>query len=231
MIETKEAQPEPRTADRGDVDYPARVSIEADTEDRNRLTAAFRFFLSIPHILLVGAPAFIVTSIEWTAESGLHLEWGSSGLLGAVACAAAVIAWFAILFTRRHPGGLWRLSAFYLRWRLRAIAYLALLRDEYPPFGEGEYAARLEVTEPEAPRDRVTVAFRLFLAIPHFLVLWLLNIAWAFTTALAWAAIILTGRYPRTLYGYAIGVLAWTVRLEAYMLLLTDEYPPFTLRA
>jgi hypothetical protein len=55
--------------------------------------------------------------------------------------------------------------------------------------------------------------------------------AWAFTTAIAWVVILFTGRYPATLYGFAIGVLAWSVRVEAYMLLLRDEYPPFTLRA
>ncbi len=54
--------------------------------------------------------------------------------------------------------------------------------------------------------------------------------AWAFATAVAWAAIILTGRYPETLYGFSLGVLAWATRVEAYMLLLRDEYPPFTLR-
>jgi hypothetical protein len=84
---------------------------------------------------------------------------------------------------------------------------------------------------PDGPRDRLTVAFRFFLAVPHLFVLWLLSMAWAFTTAIAWVVILFTGRYPATLYGFAIGVLAWSVRVEAYMLLLRDEYPPFTLRA
>ena len=155
----------------------------------------------------------------------------ASGLLGAVACTVAVISWFAILFTGAHPDGLWKLAAFYLRWRIRVLAYLALLRDEYPPFGDGDYAVELALTAPTAQRNRLTVAFRLLLVIPHLFVLGLLSIVWAFTTAIAWVMIVLTGRYPETLYGFAIGMLAWSARVDSYVLLLRDEYPPFTLRA
>lgn len=75
------------------------------------------------------------------------------------------------------------------------------------------------------------MAFRLFLVLPHAFVLWFLSVVWAFTTAVAWVVILFTGRYPETLYGFAIGVLAWSMRVEAYTLLLRDEYPPFSLRA
>jgi hypothetical protein len=211
--------------------YPVTVNIEASTEDRNRLTTAFRFFLALPHIIMVGGPVAVISSVDWGTESGWHFGYGSGGVLGAVACVAAVIAWFAILFTGRYPNGLWRLASFYLRWRLRAVAYMTLLRDEYPPFDDDPYPARLGLEKPEGQRNRLTVAFRFFLAIPHIFILWLLSLVWAFTTAVAWAAILLTGRYPGTLYGFAIGVLAWGTRVEAYMLLLRDEYPPFTLRA
>lgn len=211
--------------------YPVTVSVLAATEERNRLTTFFRFFLSIPHLILVGAPVAMVTSLGWSTERGWEFEYGSGGVLGAVACVCAFISWFAILLTGRHPEGLWKLCSFYLRWRVRAVAYLTLLRDEYPPFGDGPYSAELELVMPDGERDRLSVALRFFLAIPHLFVVWLLSIAWAFTTALAWIAILLTGSYPRTLYGFAIGVLAWTMRVEAYMLLLRDEYPPFTLRA
>jgi hypothetical protein len=123
------------------------------------------------------------------------------------------------------------LAAYYLRWRVHAVAYMTLLRDEYPPFGEGAHSAELSLTMPDKPRDRLTVFFRFFLALPHLFLLWLLSLAWAFTTAIAWLVILVTGRYPATLYGFAIGVFAWSVRVEAYVLLLRDEYPPFTLRA
>jgi hypothetical protein len=211
--------------------YPVKVNLVAVLEGRNRLTTAFRFFLGIPHLILVGGPIATIISISWSNEGDWHWEYGSGGVLSIVACVASFIAWFAIIFTGKHPEGLWKLAAYYLRWRVHAIAYMTLLRDEYPPFGEGEYPAELGLSMPEGPRDRLTVAFRFFLALPHMFLLWLLSLAWAFTTAIAWLAILLTGRYPATLYGFAIGVFAWSVRVEAYMLLLRDEYPPFTLRA
>jgi hypothetical protein len=116
----------------------------------------------------------------------------------------------------------------YLRWRVRAATYIALLRDEYPPFGDDPYPATLSLSPPER-RDRVTVAFRIVLAFPHIFAVWALGVAWAFTTIIAWFAILLTGRYPAALYDFAVGVLRWNVRVEAYLLLLRDEYPPFSL--
>jgi len=123
-----------------------------------------------------------------------------------------------------------KLSAFYLRWRVRASAYIALLRDEYPPFGDAAYVAELDLPAVVGPRDRLTVAFRPILAIPHLLAIWAIGFAWAVTTIVAWFAILFTGRYPRTLYDFATGALRWTTRVEAYLLLLTDEYPPFSLQ-
>ncbi len=87
------------------------------------------------------------------------------------------------------------------------------------------------MSKPDAPRNRLTVFVRPILAIPHIIVLAFLSLAWAFTTALGWAAILIAGQYPEPLYGFALGVWAWSVRVEAYVLLLRDEYPPFTLRA
>jgi hypothetical protein len=198
---------------------------------RNRLTSAFRFFLALPHLILVGGPVAIIASLDWSTNPGWDFGFGSGGLLSIVACFVAFLAWFAILFTGRYPEGLWKLASYYLRWRVRAIAYMTLLRDEYPPFGEGAYPVEVALPMPAAPRDRLSVAFRIFLALPHIFVLWLLSLAWAFTTAIAWVFILITGRYPETLYGFAIGVLAWSMRVDAYLLLLRDEYPPFTLRA
>jgi hypothetical protein len=210
--------------------YPVTVHVRPATEDRNRLTTAFRFFLALPHIILVGGPVAIMVWAGWGTGNDWHMGFGSGGALGIVAGLAAVVAWFAIVFTARHPGGLWKLAAFYLRWRVRAIAYLTLLRDEYPPFGDGDYPAGLELSMPTGPRDRLTVGFRMLMAVPHIVVLWFLSAVWAFTTAMAWVVILFTGRYPETLYGFALGVFAWAMRVEAYLLLLRDEYPPFTLR-
>jgi hypothetical protein len=212
-----------------DRSHPANITVVPQLADRDRLTTAFRFFLGIPHILLVGGPAIAGAWIGWQSHENLSLG-SSAGIFGTVAMVVTVVAWFAILFTGSHPDGLWRLAAYYLRWRVRAIAYLALLRDEYPPFGDGAYPAELVLAEPPASRDRLTVFFRVVVAIPHLICLGLLSVAWAFTTTVAWLSILFTGRYPEMLYGFALGVFAWTTRVEAYLLLLNDEYPPFSLR-
>ena len=211
--------------------HPVDVTVAPALIFRDRLTCAFRPILAIPHLILVGGPmAFAIT---WLVRSeGERMDWGSGGgLLGAVAVAIAVIAWFTIVFTGHFPEGLWKLSAFYMRWRVRAMAYVALLRDEYPPFGEGEYPVTLTLTPPEGERDRLTVAFRPILAVPHFVLLWVLGVTWAFVTIIAWFFILFTGRYPRHLYEIAVGAFRYTTRVEAYLLLLRDEYPPFTFDA
>lgn len=213
------------------VNYPVQLDVDPATSSRDRLTTAFRFFLGLPHMVLVGGPVAAVLSWTWRPTAGQdHITWtGGAGLLGAVAAVAAVIAWFAILFTGRCPLGLWDLAAFYLRWRARAMAYLTLLRDEYPPFGEGPYPVILELSGPDAPRNRLAVAFRIFLAIPQLVALWILGVAWAVTTVIAWFAILLTGQFPEPLYRFGVGALRWNLRVEAYLLLVTDEYPPFSL--
>ena len=208
--------------------HPVRVRVTPQLERRNRLTVGFRPILAIPHLLLVGGP--IAAVMTWGGNDGrADRSWGAAGVLGAVAFVCAVIAWFAIVFTARAPDGLWRLSAFYLRWRVRASAYVALLRDEYPPFGDAPYPAEVDLPVPIEPRNRLTVAFRPILVLPHLLLIWLLGIAWGVTSLIAWFAILFTGRYPRALYDFSLGALRWTTRVEAYLLLLTDDYPPFTL--
>ena len=75
----------------------------------------------------------------------------------------------------------------------------------------------------------MSVAFRLILALPHLLAVWVLGVAWAVTTLVAWVSILFTGRFPEPLYSFGFGVLQWNTRVEAYLLLLHDEYPPFSL--
>ena len=209
---------------------PVQLRITPALGKRNRLTTAFRLLLALPHLILVGGPIAGALSWAWRDDSARHANWtADGGALGLVATLAAVIAWFSIVFTGRHPDGLWTLAAFYLRWRVRAIAYMALLRDEYPPFGDGVYPASLQLARPTVRRDRLSVCFRLILAIPQLIALWAISIAWALTTAIAWFSILITGRYPAALYEFAVGALRWNVRVEAYLLLLSDHYPPFSL--
>jgi hypothetical protein len=210
--------------------YSVHVRITPSLDDRDRLTTAFRFLLAIPHVLLVGTP--IAAAMTWsrTSEAGVDHSWSAGGgVLGAVAVVCALIAWFAIVFTGSAPEGLLKLGAFYLRWRVRASAYIALLRDEYPPFGDADYPAEVELPLVPVSRNRVSVAFRPILVVPHLLAIWAIGFAWGITTVIAWFAILFTGRYPRALYQFGTGALRWTTRVEAYLLLLTDDYPPFSL--
>lgn len=211
--------------------HPVRVRVHPSLHDRNRLTTAFRPILAIPHAILVGAP--MVAAWAWggsNADDGRGADTGAGGgVLGVVAMVVAMISWFAIVFTGRQPQGLRSLTIYYLRWRVHALAYMTLLRDEYPPFGEGTYPIDLDLDPMRRGRDRVSVAFRILLAIPHLIVVALLGIGWAIATVIAWVAILVKGRFPEGLYDFSTGVLRWTTRVEAYLLLLHDDYPPFTL--
>jgi hypothetical protein len=213
-----------------DAAHPVRIRVAPALDGRNRLTAAFRLILALPHLILVGGP--LTVAVAWTSSGSQQTgyDWSAGGgVLGAVAAVCALIAWFAIVFTGRHPPGLWNLAAFYLRWRVRSSAYMALLRDEYPPFGDAPYPAALDVAHRDSPRNRVSVAFRIILVIPHLIAIGLLGLAWGITSVIAWLAILFTGRFPEGLYRFGVGVLQWNVRVEAYLLLLHDDYPPFSL--
>jgi hypothetical protein len=212
-------------------EYPVSFQLVPATEQRNRLTTAFRIFLAIPHLILVGGPAVVGLGITWSLGDDASIGSGG-GVLGVFVVLTTVLMWFAILITGRHVDSFWRFAAWFMRWRVRSIAYLMLLRDEYPPFGSGDgsYPAELHLGEPPAERNRLTVFFRVLLSLPHIIALAFIGIFWSLTTAVAWVVILVTGRYPETLYGFALGALAWTTRVESYVLLLRDEYPPFTLR-
>ena len=208
--------------------HPVRVVVEPARGKRNRLTVAFRLFLAIPHFILVGAPVALMWTWTERTDGFTDYDWtAGGGALGAVAVACALIAWFAILFTGRYPAGLRSLVTFYLRWRTRASAYAALLRDEFPPLGNGAYPVRLEVPSARE-HHRLSVALRPILIIPQAIVAWMLGVLWWLSTCIAWFAILFTGEYPEPLYRFGINVLQWTTRVEAYALLLHDDYPPFS---
>lgn len=210
--------------------HPVGVHVEPAIENRNRLTTALRIFLVIPHLILVGGP--LAGALSWGVGSSNRdgFEWSSSfGIIGCLAFVASVIAWIAIVVTAHHPRTLYRFAHWFLRWRVRSNAYLMLLRDEYPPFGDDEYPARLELVPVEGSRNVVSVLFRILLAIPQLVALWLLGLVWGITTIVAWFTILFTGSYPSELYRFGAGALRWSTRVEAYLLLLHDEYPPFTI--
>jgi hypothetical protein len=154
-----------------------------------------------------------------------------------VAQLLAVVSWFIILFTGRLPGELANFQVMYMRYYVRVAVYAGFLREEYPPFAfamtphdpGGDARVRVDVTPQLESRNRLTVGFRLILAIPQLIVLALLAIAEAVVLLIAFFAVLFTGRWPAGLRGFTVGVLRWWLRVETYLLLLTDEYPPFTL--
>ncbi len=206
--------------------YPVSVTVSPLLTGRNRLTTAFRLILAIPHLILVGGGFGVAFSPDRRTSFG-----GQGGLLGAVAFVLAIVSWFTILFAGTQVGGIRQFTAFYLRWRVRAIAYFMLLEDAYPPFGDGPYPATIEIAEPAGPRDRMSVAFRLLLAIPQFIVLFFVYVAWVVLTIGAWFVILFTGEYPASFSDFSVGALRWSLRVEAYFLLMVDEYPPFSMNA
>jgi hypothetical protein len=206
--------------------YPVSVSVEPLLKNRNRLTVAFRLILAIPHLLLVGG---IGLGVAYSSQDTRVSTGGEMGLLGFVAVLLAIVSWFALIFAAPHSPGIRRFTNFYLRWRVRALAYQMLLEDAYPPFGDAPYPATVTVIDPTGPRDRMTIALRLLLGIPHFIVLAFLVFGWWLTAFVAWLLILFSGEYPPALYEFGVGVLRWVLRVDAYMLLMVDEYPPFSL--
>lgn len=203
--------------------YPVTVSVEPLLQNRNRMTTAFRLILGIPHWILVGGIGFLFARASTSTSIG-----GQNGILGYVAFLLAIVSWFTLVIGGTHILAIRQFTTFYMRWRARALAYLMLLEDAYPPFGDAPYPSSIEIADPAA-RDRLTVAFRIILVIPHAFVLFFLLFAWWITTVVSWFAILFTGAYPEGLYSFGVGCLRWLLRVECYMLLLVDEYPPFSL--
>jgi hypothetical protein len=220
--------------------YPVTFDVDLQLTDRNRTTCFFRIFYALPHALLVGGPSigagwlmalvFLAVGRDLLFSFGDFSPLGGGGVGGA-AGTMAFVSWFAIILWRTHPRGLWDFAHFYLRWRSKVLAYAGLLRDEYPPFGDGDYPVRFSIGEKPADdsRDRWSVGLRIIYAIPHFIILAFLGIAWVITAIIAWFSILFTGSYPEGFYRFAIGYMRWSLRVEAYMLLLHDQYPPFSL--
>src|SRR3954469_25842902 len=163
-----------------------------------------------------------------------------------------VIAFFAILFTGRYPRGIFDFNVGVLRWTWHVgfYSYSALGTDRYPPFTLAEvpdYPARLHVAYPQA-LSRGLVLVKWLLALPHYLVVGVFaGGAWAgFTGAgtewmfgsggligllvlFAGVVLLVTGRYPKSLFDFSLGMNRWVFRVGAYAALMTDAYPPFRL--
>jgi hypothetical protein len=141
--------------------------------------------------------------------------------------------WFAtllmIVFRVKYPRWWFDFARELARFNTRVGAYAALLTDAYPSTTKDQ-AVHLDIDYPEVGKDlnRWMPLVKWLLAIPHYVILIILWLFALVAIVVAWFAILITGRYPRGLFNYVVGLLRWSIRVSAYMyLLVTDEYPPF----
>jgi hypothetical protein len=202
--------------------YPVQFSVDYPDRDLNRLTTAFRLFMAIP--ILIVAPA--VAAHETSGYAGNNWSWGAS-TSGLLFFAPLLL----ILFRQKYPRWWFDWNLELLRFGNRIGAYLALLDDNYPSTDDRQ-VVQLDFPYPDAERDlnRWLPLVKWFLAIPHYVVLVFLWLAAIVSVILAWFAILFTGRYPRGLFDFVVGVGRWTNRVWGYaFVLVTDRYPPFRL--
>jgi hypothetical protein len=158
-------------------------------------------------------------------------------VLQIVSRVVGVISWFAILFTGKLPQGLANVQVMYLRYTLRTYSFAGFMREEYPPFGFDTTASdpgddprvRVDVQPELTDRNRLTAFFRIILAIPQLIVLLVLVFAAFVVTVIAFFAVLFTGQWPAGMRDFVVKTWRWQLRVEVYLALLTDTYPPFAL--
>ena len=172
-------------------------------EQRNRLTTAFRFILAIPHLIV-------------------------SQVWGYLAQIVGVIQWFIIVFTGKRNQGLWNLQQSWLGYYSRVVGYLSLLYDPYPAFGTepGNAPVRTEISYEESA-NRLTSGLRFLWIIPAVIVAIFVGIASAVVTLISWFAILFTGKQSRGMWDFVLKSVRYTLQLQSYALLMTDDYPKF----
>ena len=207
--------------------YPAQVDVEYPDRPLNRLTTGLRIFTIIPIAIVLGT----VSGETWSwygdngaTHTGRTVVVGAGGLLFAGPL-------LMILFRQKYPRWWFDWNLELTRFSSRVALYGALMDDRYPSTDEAQ-SLRLDIPYPDARTDlnRWLPLVKWFLAIAHYIVLAFLGIAALVCIVIAWFAILFTGRYPRDLFDFVLGVGRWSVRVEAYAFLLsTDRYPPFSL--
>jgi len=209
--------------------YAARLAVDFP-ERLDRLTTFFRLIWVIPIAIvlsLVSASSTSTYTVVTEAGETVSTATNSGGGIAAGLFGATLLM---ILFRRRYPRWWFDFARELTRFGARVGAYMALLTDRYPSTVE-EQAVHLEIDYPEVERDlnRWLPLVKWFLAIPHYIVLLVLGLIAVFVIIIAWFAILFTGRYPRSLFDYVVGVGRWALRVDAYaFLLVTDRYPPFS---
>jgi hypothetical protein len=205
--------------------YPARLEVDYP-DQHNRVTTLFRLVLVIPIAIVFGVLTSGTTRTVYD-HSGHAVSTSSGGITGGIFVATVLM----ILFRQRYPRWWFDFGRELTRFGARIFAYVALLSDQYPSTVD-EQSVHLDIDYPDAERDlnRWLPLVKWLMAIPHFIVLFFLSIGAFFAVVIAWFAILFTGRYPRGLFDYVVGVGRWGLRVQAYaILLVTDRYPPFSL--
>lgn len=209
--------------------YPARLEIDYP-EQLDKLTTLLRLIWIIPIGIVLALLVGGGRTTEVFNQAGELVERtreAAGGLVGGLAAATALM----IAARQRYPRWWFDFALQLTRFQYRVGAYAGLLTDVYPSTVE-EQSVHLEVDYPDVERDlnRWMPLVKWFLAIPHYIVLAFLAVGAVFAVTIAWFAILATGRYPRALFDYVVGVGRWGLRVSAYMaLLVTDRYPPFRL--
>ncbi|HKW58347.1 MAG TPA: DUF4389 domain-containing protein [Candidatus Dormibacteraeota bacterium] len=201
--------------------YPVQFDVDFPSRPLDRLTTAFRAILAIPIVVVLTA-----LSGE-TFRDGNHTTENTLVIGGAAVFVPLVLM---LVVRQKYPRWWFDWNLNLLRFSNRVTAYLTLLDDRYPSTDE-EQAVHLDFTYPDARQmNRWLPLVKWILAVPHYVVLFILWIVAGIAVFAAWFAILFTGRYPRTLFDYVVGVLRWTNRVNGYAFtLVTDQYPPFRL--
>jgi hypothetical protein len=203
--------------------YALRFSIDYPDKALERFSSFFRIFFAIPIAVVLAA----ISGGSWFSDSSDQWSIILGGGTGALFLAPLLL----IVFRQKYPRWWFDFSVQLMRFEARVCAYLLLLRDEYPSTDE-EQSVHLEADYPDVQRDlnRWLPLVKWLLAIPHYIVLAFLIAGAVVCAIIGWFAILFTGRYPRGLFKYIVGVMRWGYRVTAYAFLLnTDKYPPFEL--
>jgi hypothetical protein len=205
--------------------YPATLDVDYPDRPLNRLTTAFRFFTVIPIAIVLATVSGATQDYSGGSGEGASVVViGGGGLL-------VLAPLLMIVFRQKYPRWWFDWNLELTRFSSRVTAYAALLDDRYPSTDEQQYV-HLELRYPDVPRElnRWLPLVKWLLAIPHYIVLFFLFIAAFVCVVIAWFAILFTGRYPRGLFDFVVGVGRWALRVGAYaFLMVTDRYPPFSL--
>ena len=205
--------------------YPAQLAVDY-TDEHNRVTTLFRVVLVIPIAIVCSVLTAGVTRTVYD-QDGQVVSTTSGGIATGLFLATLMM----IVFRQRYPRWWFDFALELTRFGARVGAYLVLLTDQYPSTVEAQ-DVHLEIDYPDVERDlnRWLPLVKWLLALPHYLVLVVLSVAAFVAVVIAWFAILFTGRYPRGLFDFVVGVGRWWLRVEAYaFLLVTDRYPPFSL--